>query len=242
MNTMNPITVLALALAAGLAACQENQLQTRTFELKHLDAAEAASAVEPYVFADREDAPGKFSLYSDGITVRETEDNLKKIQRVLERLDRPQPSVRLRFQVIQANGAESDPRIERVRSLLEDHFRYEGYRLLEEVQLMATEGSRNEQRISLDGRPARIVSRVDRIRRGSDGDFVKLALSLIDEGPRSGDIMSATVTVRLGRTAVLGSSRAGADGEAIILTVETELADPESGPGTAAPAPSPRPT
>lgn len=231
MRTTKPVAASILALVAGLAACQESRLDTRTFELKHLDASEAASAVEPYVFTDRDGAPGKLSLYSDGITVRETEDNLEKIQRVLERLDRPQPGVRLRFQVIEANGGESDPRIEHVRSLLEELFRYDGYRLLEQAQLLATEGSYNEQRIVLDGRPARIVSRVERIRKGSEGNFVKLMVTLVDEGPRSGEIMSATVTVRLGQTAVLGSSRSGAEGEAIILTVEPELAEASSKAG-----------
>ena len=220
------VAATTLALVLGLTACQQTRLETRTFELQHIRAEEAADAIEPYVFSDREGAPGRISLFSDGLTVRETEDNLNRIQRVLERLDRPRPGVRLRFQVIQADGGDSDPRIEHVESLLRDLFRYEGYRLLEEAQLMAGERSHSEQMLDLDGQPARLVAEVHRIRTGGEGGTVTLLVSLErGTGRGSPDLISTTVTLRLGQTAVLGSSRPGADREAVILTVRPELAD-----------------
>lgn len=223
-------TTTMLVLVSGLIACQDARLQTRTFELQHLQAGEAERIIAPYVFTDRESTPGRISAFSDGITVRETTDNLDKIERVLESLDRPRPSVQLRFQIVRANGDGNDPRIEHLESLLRDLFRYEGYRLVDEARLMSAEGGHSRQRVALDGRPGRIVAEVSEIRtgEGSEGSGSVRVLVALEEGEVAGpgtDVISTTVTLRLGQTAVLGSSRTGADGEAIILTVRPELAD-----------------
>lgn len=232
---MRKTTIAAVALLAGLGSCQGQQaeLDTRTFEVDHLEAEQAAEAVEPYVFTDRKEAPGKMSVFSGGVTVRETEDNLAKIQRVLERIDRSKPGVRFHLQIVGADGAGNDPRIEHLESLLEN-FRYEGYRLLDEVQILTTEGELFRQQVSLNGRAGRIMGEAEELRVTDDGGTVRVGVSL--EGSAYGDpetgILSTTVTVRLGQTAVLGISRSEPDEGAIILTMRAELARTNTGSGT----------
>jgi len=122
-----------LVLVAG--ACRGPQLETQTFELEYLDAHTAASLIEPYVYFDRERNPGTVSTAGDMashlITVRETRDNLEKIERVLSEYDQPAPMVQLHFQLIEANGtATQDPAIDDVESALRRLFKFEGYRLV----------------------------------------------------------------------------------------------------------------
>lgn len=232
---MRKTTIMALVLLAGLAACQGQQaeLDTRTFEVDHIEPEQAAEVVEPYVFTDREEAPGKMSVFPGGVTVRETKDNLAKIQRVLERIDRQKPGVRLHLQIVGADGTGNDPRIEHLESLLEN-FRYEGYRLLDETQILTTEGELFRQQVSLDGRAGRITGEVEELQTPDDGGIARVGVSL--SGSSFGDpetgILSTTVTVRLGQTAVLGISRSEPDEGAIILAMRAELAPAGSGDGS----------
>ena len=46
------------------------QLEVRTFHLEHLRDYEAANLIEPYVYGDREGAPGAVSTIPGAITVR----------------------------------------------------------------------------------------------------------------------------------------------------------------------------
>ena len=84
-----------LALIALVAGCSRSQqLETRTFELRHLTSSAAEDIVEPYVYEDRPGAPGKVQTAGRLISVRETRDNLDRIGRVLEQFDRPSGNVR----------------------------------------------------------------------------------------------------------------------------------------------------
>ena len=83
------------------------------------------------------------------ITVRETADNLDRIARALAQFDRPQPGVRLRFKLIEADGvATRDPRIADVEAALRGLFRFRGYRLITDAVVNGIAGTEASQTLS----------------------------------------------------------------------------------------------
>ena len=74
--------MLAMTLVV-LAGCGGADLETRTFQLRYLPRHEAQALIAPYVFTDREGAPGAMSASESAVTVRETGDNLARIERML---------------------------------------------------------------------------------------------------------------------------------------------------------------
>jgi hypothetical protein len=162
------------------------------------------------------------SVVDGKVTVRETPDNLQRIQEVLLEYDRPKPLVRLTFQVIEANGtAEVDPRIEEVEAALRDLFRFEGYRLIGEVMVHGTEGNEVFQEFDLpDLGPSAIQAMIRDVRTDSAGGSVQLEMRF-HTGART--VFGTTVRVRAGQTAVLGRTPSSADDRNIILAVNAEL-------------------
>src|SRR2546427_11254796 len=146
---MKTRTSCAITVAALLAACSPRgpNLDTRTFALKYLRGSDAVSIVVPYIYTDRPNAKGVFSVSDNAITVRETPDNLDKIARVLAEYDRPRPFVRLTFHLIEADGATTtDPAIRDVEAALRHLSRFQGYRLVAEGVVTATEKGAVTQR------------------------------------------------------------------------------------------------
>ncbi|NNM06155.1 MAG: hypothetical protein HKO65_13785, partial [Gemmatimonadetes bacterium] len=140
---------LTVALVSGCDAFGTPKLDVRTFNLEHRSGYEAADLIEPYIFEDREGAPGDMNATMEAITVRESRDNLEKIGRVLEEFDKPIPGIRLRFQLIEADSfQERDPAIADVVDELENLFQFEGYRLLGEAVVPVAGGSRGGQSFS----------------------------------------------------------------------------------------------
>ena len=220
---------MGMAMAALLALVPlgcgwGGELDTRTFELKYLDAGEAAPIIDPYVFGDRPNAPGALGLSGNLITVRETPDNLDKIARLLERFDKPVPSVRLRFQVIEANGANTtDPRIADIESALKELFRFEGFRLLEEAVLGGAVGTGMQERLHHEGLggTAVIEAAIREVRAVGDSGTVRLEVGL--RLNRYGTVIETGINIRAGQTVILGKAKVGADLKTIILTVRAEL-------------------
>ena len=212
---------------AGLlaAACGGPRLDTRTFQLKYLDGGEAAALLSPYVFTDRKDAPGQMSDVRGSITVRETPDNLEKIARVLGEYDRPKPSVRLNFQIIQADGATTnDPAIADVEAQLRKLFRFKGYRLIAEAVAGGMEGSEVRQIVSGAGGPYVITATIFDARGGGDSGSVRIKAELVSYR-YGGNVLNTAVTLRPGQTAVLGNAQLGERSGVgtLILTVRPEL-------------------
>lgn len=216
------LVVAALPLACG--GDRVPALETRTFEVYHLENYVAESLVEPYVYRDREGAPGMVSVVDGKVTVRETPDNLQRIQEVLLEYDRPKPLVRLTFQVIEANGsAEVDTRIAEVEAALRDLFRFEGYRLIGEVMVHGTEGNEVFQEFDLpDLGPSAIQAMIRDVRTDSAGGSVQLEMRF-NSGSRT--VFGTTVRVRAGQTAVLGRTPGSVDDRNIILAVNAEMID-----------------
>lgn len=217
--------LVSLLAAALLAGCGEAaSLDTRTFELQYLDSEEAVRIIEPYVYRDRPKAAGLVSRAGGIITVRETRDNLERIARVLAEYDRPQPALRLTFQVIAANGAAtSDPAIADVEAALRRLFRFRGYRLVAEGVMSAMEGSRIGQSLGGPGETYHVTAGVMRVRASGDSGTVQLDVRMVIAG---GGELQSVVTLPIGKTAVLGNTRATPGKNTVILTVRPELVSP----------------
>lgn len=228
LRTRAGLSVMAgLILAIGVVGCCGDgtpELETRTFEILHLEDWVADALVEPYVYAGREEAPGMASVVDGKLTVRETRDNLMRIEEVLLEFDRPTPVVRLTFQIIEANGStETDPQIAEVEETLRQLFRFDGYRLVGEVMVHGTEGNEVFQEFDVpDLGPSAIEATIRDVRTDSSGGSVQLEMRF-HAGSRT--VFGTTVRVRAGQTAVLGRTPSAVGNQNIILAVKTELQD-----------------
>ena len=228
LRTRAGLSVMAgLILAIGVVGCCGDgtpELETRTFEILHLEDWVADALVEPYVYAGREEAPGMASVVDGKLTVRETRDNLMRIEEVLLEFDRPTPVVRLTFQIIEANGStETDPQIAEVEETLRQLFRFDGYRLVGEVMVHGTEGNEVFQEFDVpDLGPSAIEATIRDVRMDSSGGSVQLEMRF-HAGSRT--VFGTTVRVRAGQTAVLGRTPSAVGNQNIILAVKTELQD-----------------
>jgi len=219
---MNTRTSRAITLAL-LTACSPHgpSLDTRTFALKYLRGPDAVPIVVPYVYTDRPNGKGVFSVSDNAITVRETPDNLDKIARVLAEYDRPRPFVRLTFHLIEADGATStDPAIRDVEATLRRLFRFQGYRLVAEGVVSATEKGEVTQALATTPNPYVLSASVQRLAGSADSPTVELNVRL--DAMRGGNFRT-TVTIPVGKTAVLGNVQALPRGRTLILTVRPEL-------------------
>ncbi len=222
LNILKAI-LISSSLGALLWGCDTTpELDVRTFNLQNRSGFEAAELINPYVYSDREGAPGAMSALPDAITVRETPDNLSKIERVLAEFDKAIPSVQLTFQLIEADSfTDEDPDIAEVVQELRALFRFQGYRLLGEAmvtlggsQMASQEFSTRflgpEETFSLEGE-----TRMDR-----PGAVRLQGLRLWFE--TNDAVLESSVTVSRGQTVVIGGARARAGGRTLILTVRAD--------------------
>lgn len=210
----------ALILFAPLAACDSGgvELETRTFRLESLRPHQAGEIVLPYVYQGREPNPGMMTVTEGALTVRETEDNLDRIARVLEEFDQAPGELRLRFQVVEADGAaESDPAIAEVEEELRRLFRFEGYELVAEGAVSVAPPSPFTQR--LIGAEGEWSVQGEVFDRG--GTAVHLSGIQLWSGADE-RIIETSVNVRAGQTLVLGSGPGQGGEGAVILIVRAE--------------------
>ena len=220
--------VLGLTLGILLGGCggadRVPETETRTFEVLYLEDWVVENLVAPYVYSGREGAPGMASVVEGKLTVRETSENLQRIEETLLEFDRPKPVVRLLFQIIEANGdAEVDPRIADVESALRELFRFEGYRLVEEILVHGTESNEVFQEFETEelGRSA-IEAVIRNVRTDSAGGSVQIEIRFHLAGNTA---FGTTVRVRAGQTAILGRTPSSIGSRNLILAVRPELDD-----------------
>jgi hypothetical protein len=218
------VLVAFLALLGGWfwGSGSSPRLDVRTFTLQHRSGYEAAELVQPYVFSDREGAPGSMSATPEAISVRETPDNLDRIAQLLEDFDQPIPTLRLRFQLIEADSFQDpDPAIADVVQELRGLFRFEGYRLLGEALVTVAGGTMENQdftqRFMGTDEEFQVYSEVRPQRLGT----VRLAPVQLREGGRD-VLLETSVSVSSGQTVVIGGARARVGGRSFILTVTAE--------------------
>ena len=224
MKTMKMLGAAALPLLMLITSCaRAPEVDTRTFALTHLDPYEAQNLIAPYVYGDREGAPGSMSVATGAITVRETPDNLAKIERVLAEYDVARPGIQLRFQLIQADGPmPTDPGIAAVEAELRKLFQFEGYRLAGEAVVYALDGSEISQTLSGAKMPAGASQEYmieARVFNGPENGLRLQEVSLYSQGFRK---LRTTVNVRPGQTLVLGSSSMEGTTGTFFLTVKAE--------------------
>ncbi len=230
MKTTKKLCGAALPLLMALAACSDAaELDTRTFALAHIEPWEAERLIGPYVYGDRPEAPGAVSTATGAITVRETPDNLGKIERVLAEYDVTRPGIQLRFQLIEAfqrvptgEPLPTDPRITTVEAELRKLFQFEGYRLAGEAVVYALDGSEISQTLSGAKMPAGVRQEYmveARVLRGPENGLRLEEVSLYSMGGRK---LRTTVNVRPGQTLVLGSSSMEGASGTFFLTVTAE--------------------
>jgi hypothetical protein len=217
-----PAVILAAIAVHLLSGCgPSSSLETRTFDLAYLDPDEAAQMVRPYVYEDRGPAGGMIETFTSGLTVRERPEALDRIAEVLAQYDVQKPAVRLHFQLIEADGFEDeDDRIADIRQALEDLFRFEGYRLVDEARLALVERARASQEGAATTRTFSLVSFLSDVDEAGSAVTVSVTLS----AGVMGDVIATTLTVPVGETVVLGSSRRASE-PTLILTVRPELID-----------------
>lgn len=207
-----------ILIATTLVACGPGRrFETRTFELRYLDAEMAHEIIYPYTFHEE----SRVSRVGNVLTVRETVDNLDQIARVLAEYDRPKPHVRLSFQIIRANGADRpDPRIAEVETALRKLFRFSGYELVAEALIAGIAGSELSQAVAGKGGPYHIRAEIGDVRAAGDSGSVEIAVGLFVPDASQ---LQTTVYLRAGQTAVLGNVQADPTGGTLILTVRPEL-------------------
>jgi len=217
-TTSTRLALVALVLMTGTACRQAPTLETRTFRVSHLEPYEVEPLVGPYVYTDRAENPGALSTTAQAVTVRETPDNLEKIARVLEEFDVPRPDVRLRFQLIEADGfTTSDPAIAAVEAELRKVFQFRGYRLAGEAVVVATNEAEISQRMKSSDQAYQIEGRVYWVR----GDLIHLENVVLVQRD-AGEILMTSVNIRPGQTLVLGSSPKEGSTATLLLTVQAE--------------------
>lgn len=216
MKTKTTMALTTLAAVAALTACDRG-LETRTYRIEHLQAWEVNQLLEPYVYGEREGAPGSASASESAITVRETPENLRRIEQVLAEFDVPRPDVRLFFQLIEADGfTESDPRIADVEDELRKLFRFQGYRLAGEATVTVTDQADFHQGLRAEDGLFELYGDVYRTGGGS----VRLG-DVTLEGT-DGWRLQTSVNVSNGQTLVLGSQPKGETNATLFLTVRAE--------------------
>ena len=221
MKAYSALSLVGLCLAAACSNASP-RLETRTFALHYLTEHEVMSLLMPYVDETRPGAKGEMTVGSGTVSVRETADNLDRIARVLAQYDKPQPSVRLHFQVIRADGAaQSDSSIREVETQLRSLFRFRGYALVADGFVTGSEGTTTQQWLGGSGGPYGLTARINGISGTGDSAIVHLVVELQFPGP--GGSFETSVGIPAGRTAVLGNVTGSTSSSALILTVRPDL-------------------
>lgn len=245
MRTASACLLLAMAPPASLQAqqavvdgrfvSQRAELEVRTFTLRQLAPMDAASLVSPYIVSPDGGVYAPNNGGARAITVRETARVLARIDSVLAMLDRPRPTVRLRFQLIAAQEqGERDPRIASLDSTLRDLFRFRSYRLLAQTAVAVGEWKEFAQSFGAEDQQLYLSGVINAVTTDADSARVSLEVTLsrppvtgdlrTDRNPASGArVLSTGLSIPIGQTVVLGSGASGKAIQALILVVTPEL-------------------
>lgn len=214
---------LLLMILMLLAAC-DGGVETRTFALQYMEPEQALAMIGPYV-PDAENNM-RVTRQPSSLTVTAPAVRLEQIAEVLATNDRVQPDVQLRFQIIEADGfTETDPAIADVQQALQELFRFSGYRLVAEAVVRSKAPGNVEQRIvARDDHVYTLRADLGRVLMAESGRAVELAVHLryersADGARQEGSLIYTSLTVPSGQTVVIGSARAQAGANTLILVV-----------------------
>lgn len=207
-------TLLLATVTLLLFGCDRGR-ETRTFALRYLDATNASQMIGPYV--PNAETNMRATTDPPSLTITAPEVRLEQIAQVLGTHDQPRPDVRLRFQLIEADGfTTAEPAIADVEQALRELFRFTGYRLVGESVVQAKAWSSVSSQLGSGEAEYGIGAEVQRVVSASNGNAVELAVYLEGQG---GPLLRTSLTVPSGQTVVVGSARAQANGNTLILVV-----------------------
>jgi hypothetical protein len=148
------LAVLGALCIGGAAAAQEPKVETRTIELKQLKPAEAARLLRPYIV----NTGGGVYEVSDQlpiITIKDLATNFEMLERVLAKYDQPPATIRLVFQLIEADTGPRAVAANNARSVpvdldatLRSVLKFPSYRLLTQGLATVGEFSRVQQQFA----------------------------------------------------------------------------------------------
>ncbi len=219
-------TVPVFAALILLAGCSRPpRIDIQTFEVRYLDEERLSQLIHPYIFFDREGAPGTYSLSGNVLTVRETPDNLSRIRAVLNEYDVKKPSILLHVDIIEANGGGIDSSFEDIKDIYDrliELFKFEGYARVAGGVLSTMEGKHVSHSMGADrarGGIYQFFAACGRLYQ-EDGKWVLyVEMELLSAGPT---LLSTSALLREGQTTLVGTSSTG-DVKAVILAVRPEI-------------------
>ncbi len=215
--------LFGLAVASlGSACIGRHADEVATISLDYLTSAQAEALAQPYLSSE-----GRLFRSGDAlntITVRDRRDNVRQVQSLLEDRDVSPENVSLQFQVVRATAKGSiDPALESVGNALRELLRFEGYQLVAQTVVSASERRVVEQSIQSEAGDLGLQLGV-RINDVVDGG-VDLEVELRRPGHAS--LLKTNVVLPMEQTVVLGSAYPGSGGDALILTVRGEMGSTE---------------
>ena len=144
---MRSLIALALGLsvaASAAAQVEPKQLETKTIELKHLKPEEAVSLLKPYIV----NSLGTVTWVSPTmpiVTIKDVPENIVRMEKVLAKYDHSPATIRLVFQLIEADtgprmvsASNNRPLASDLDATLRSVLRFSSYRVI--GQGMATSG------------------------------------------------------------------------------------------------------
>jgi type II secretory pathway component GspD/PulD (secretin) len=214
------IPVLLCSAVLGGCAAAGNEVETRTIELAHMNPEQAQLLLEPYL---SDGARIRATQKPAAVTITARGSKLDQLEELLRRYDVPSPGVRLRFQIIEADGfTTNDSAIAEVETALRELFRFRGYRLVAEA--LAAGSSRSSTRHQMVGQGdlhLDLMVDVGQVVASERSKAAELHVTLHAGG--RGVLLESNVTVPHGQTVVLGTARPFPNMGALILVVRPEI-------------------
>jgi hypothetical protein len=210
---------LVCSLLGGCAASDGDE--TRTIPLAHMKPDQALLLVEPYI---GNLAGVRATENPAALTITASGAKLDQIEELLRRYDVPSPGVRLRFQIIEADGfTTNDTSIAEVETALRELFRFQGYRLIADALATGSSRSSTSHRlVGPGGRGFLLEVGIGQVIASEGRKAAELQVMLrADAIP--GVILASSVTVPHGQTVVLGTARPFPNMGALILVVRPEI-------------------
>jgi hypothetical protein len=148
---------LAISLAGPAAAQSEPKLplETKTIELKHLRPDEAVNLLKPYIV----NSWGTVTSVSPNmpiVTIKDVAENIGRMEKVLAKYDHSPATIRLVFQLIEADTGPRLATVSNSRALSSDLdatlrsvLRFSSYRLIGQGMATSGEDSRIYQKLAL---------------------------------------------------------------------------------------------
>ncbi|MBI2569346.1 MAG: hypothetical protein HYV63_20205 [Candidatus Schekmanbacteria bacterium] len=207
-------------------------LESRTFRLRHRDPEQVLSQVRGVLSEEGELSLGR----SGSITIRDYRSVIDDVEELLRTVDVPFHVLEFHVKFLLAySRLPQPPEPPALPGLREAHdalmglhgklskvFKFAGYKVLDEATVRATEGEEVEMRMADGDYVVRFTSRFS----NGGGEETGVALQGFVVETSSGErLLKTSVTVGLGKTAILGKSRPAEDSDALITVVSVDLAD-----------------